>query len=48
MAEHYTNLKDYENGIKYYMEALFHNQTDTEVNVNLVLRFSDRYSLHVS
>ena len=41
MAEHYTNLKNYENGIKCYMEALFHNEADTEVNVNLVLHFSN-------
>ncbi|XP_065054055.1 tetratricopeptide repeat protein 21B-like isoform X1 [Rhopilema esculentum] len=35
MAEHYTNLKDYENAIKCYKEATFHNEADSEAMISL-------------
>jgi len=35
MAEHYTNLKEYENAIKCYMEALFYDEENIEVMLSL-------------
>ena len=37
MAEHYTNLKEYENAIKCYMEALFYDEENIEVHLSSVL-----------
>ena len=47
MAEHYTQSKDYENGMKCYMEALHQNDGDTEVNILLNTLLEPSFSLFI-